>query len=88
MAGAVVSVELVVLSGLGQRLVDLVDLVGGRKLVVVAEQPEHRAADVGRAVDQRHHRRQLRRRLTDDEPSAATHARPPATTTGEDSQLE
>src|SRR4051794_10113629 len=69
--GAVVAVELDVLARGAKSRLDLVDLCRRRELVVVAEQPEHRAADLRRAADQRDHRRELRRRLPRDEAAVA-----------------
>ena len=51
-AGVVVAVELVRLVVVGEDLVELVDLLGTGVGVLVAEQPEQRAAQVGQLVDE------------------------------------
>ena len=51
MAGAVVAVELVRLIVLGEDPLELVDLFGARVGVLVAEQPQQRAAEVRQLID-------------------------------------
>src|SRR6185312_13411653 len=55
-AGTVVAVELVVLAMLLQLGLVLVDLLGARRAIVIAEKSQHRAAEVLGHVDRRDRR--------------------------------
>src|SRR5213592_1250274 len=69
-ARAVVAMELVLLAELLELRLVLVDLLGGRRLVLVAEEPDDRAREVLGVIDGR--RRLVRRELLlrHDHPSA------------------
>ena len=74
--GVVVAVELVRLVVGGEDLVELGDLLGARELVLLAEQPQQRRAEVGQLVDEvRDLEREALRRGAGDERAVAVDRR-------------